>query len=31
MFETVLEKILINHFGKYILGLDKKNLKLGVL
>ena len=30
MFETILEKILINYFGKFISGLDKNNLHLGV-
>ena len=30
MFEKILEKILIQYFGKFIIGLDKNNLKLGV-
>jgi vacuolar protein sorting-associated protein 13A/C len=30
MFEKILEKILLNYFGKFISGLDKNNLHLGV-
>jgi vacuolar protein sorting-associated protein 13A/C len=30
MFEKILEKILLNYFGKYLTGFDKNNLKLGV-
>lgn len=30
MFEKILEKVLLNHFGKFITGFDKNNLKLGV-
>jgi len=30
MFETLLEKILQQKLGKYIEGLDKNNLKIGV-
>ncbi|CAD8214972.1 unnamed protein product [Paramecium octaurelia] len=30
MFEKILEKVLIQYFGKFISGLDKNNLKLGV-
>ena len=30
MFESILEKILISNFGKFIEGLDKKNLQIGV-
>ena len=30
MFESVLEKILLNNFGQFITGLDKNNLHLGV-
>lgn len=30
MFEKILEKILIQYFGRFITGLDKNNLKLGV-
>jgi len=30
MFEALLEKILLNYFGKFITGLDKNNLHLGV-
>ena len=30
MFESILEKILINNFGNYITGLDRSNLHLGV-
>ena len=30
MFEKLLEKVLINYFGRFLSGLDKNNLKLGV-
>ncbi|CAD8214708.1 unnamed protein product [Paramecium pentaurelia] len=30
IFEKILEKVLIQYFGKFISGLDKNNLKLGV-
>ena len=30
MFEKVLEKILLQHFGKFIQGFDKQNISLGV-
>lgn len=30
MFEALLEKILLSYFGKFITGLDKNNLHLGV-
>lgn len=30
MFEKILEKILLQYFGRFITGLDKNNLKLGV-
>ena len=30
MFEGILEKILLAKLGKYIVGLDKDNLKVGV-
>lgn len=30
MFEKILEKVLENYFGRFITGLDKNNLKLGV-
>lgn len=30
MFESLLEKILQKQLGQFILGLDSKNLKLGV-
>jgi len=30
MFEGILEKLLQTYFGKYLVGLDKKNLSVGV-
>lgn len=30
MFEKILEKVLINYFGRFLSGLDKNNLKLGI-
>jgi vacuolar protein sorting-associated protein 13A/C len=30
MFEKILEKVLLNYFGRFIDGLNKNNLKLGV-
>jgi vacuolar protein sorting-associated protein 13A/C len=30
MFEKILEKVLLTYFGRFISGLDKNNLKLGV-
>lgn len=30
MFEKILEKIIISYFGKYINGIDKNNVHLGV-
>lgn len=30
MFEKILEKLIISYFGKYINGLDKNNVHLGV-
>ena len=30
MFEKLLQKVLMNYFGRFIDGLDKNNLKLGV-
>ena len=30
MFEKILERVLLSHFGKYLTGFDKNNLKLGV-
>lgn len=30
MFEKILEKVLVSYFGRFISGLDKNNLKLGV-
>ena len=30
MFESILEKILLNNFGQFITGLDRNNLHLGV-
>jgi hypothetical protein len=30
MFEGILEKLLQSYFGKYLVGLDKKNLSIGV-
>ena len=30
MFETLLEKLLSKYLGRFISGLDKKNLHLGV-
>ena len=29
MFESILERILLNNFGKYIDKLDQQNLSLG--
>lgn len=31
MFEIILEKILLNYFGKYIEGIDSNNLHLGII
>lgn len=31
MFKKILEKIIVNYFGKFISGLDKENINLGVL
>jgi hypothetical protein len=30
MFESLLEKILQTQFGKYLEGLDRENLRIGV-
>ena len=30
MLESILEKILLNYFGRFISGIDKNNLHLGV-
>src|SRR5688572_613562 len=30
MFESILEKVLINNVGPYVTGIDKKNLKVGI-
>ena len=30
MFEGFLESFLVNYFGKYLEGIDKKNLKIAV-
>jgi hypothetical protein len=30
MFEKLLEKIITTYLGKYIIGLDKKSLKLEI-
>lgn len=30
MFEKILERVLLSHFGKYLTGFDRNNLKLGV-
>ena len=30
MFEGLLERILLSYFGKWIVGIDKNNLQLGV-
>jgi vacuolar protein sorting-associated protein 13A/C len=31
MFEGLLERILLSYFGKFIEGVDKRHIKLGVL
>ena len=31
MFESIIEKILQDQFGKYLEGIDKDNLHLGVI
>ena len=31
MFESILEKVLINYFGNYFKGIDASNLHLGII
>lgn len=30
MLDSILEKIIVSYFGKYIKGIDRKNLHLGI-
>ena len=30
MLQKILEKVLDNHFGRFLNGLDKNNIKLGI-